>query len=329
MKKILTILLTAALLLSALTLLTVSVSAERSTSAMKFGSADVELTLVENFETFSASPFMDWGSVTPENGKMKFETPNVVDLYGINSAMLAENHDFTGAVNFVFSVENRSDGDIFFVFQPAEANGNNLFISGTMTDTPALLVNEDGEMEKARPNSNPSVVSGRYAYVIPMGFKGYVVIPVALITAHNDWDNSYFSGDPVLAKAGFHVAVDDATYLELFLDDMFICGALPAYEEPTEEPTEAPTEEPTSEEMTEAPTAEETTEAPTEQPTESTPVGTEEPTEQPTEAPTAEPTDAPATDESEEAKGGCGAVVGAIGILPLLVGAVLTLRRKD
>ena len=334
MKKILTLALTAALLLSAMTLLTIGVSAERDTATMKFGSENVELTLVEKFESFTATPSMGWGAVTPEDGKMKFESENVVDLYGIDSPMLKENHDFAGAKNFVFSVENRSDGDIFFVFQPAEPSGNNLFISGTMTDSAFLLVDENGKVETSRANTKLDVVSNRYGYIVPMGFKGYIVVPVALITAHMQWDTSYFSGDPVLAKAGFHVAVDDATYLEFFLDDMFICGELHAIEEPTEEPTEVPTEEPTetpTEEVTETPeettveTIEETTAEATE---EATQAATEEST---TEAVTddAATTEAATVEETEATEGGCGAVVGTLCILPLLAGAVLTLRKKD
>lgn len=89
-------------------------------------------------------------------------------------------------------------------------------------------------------------------------------------------------------------------------------------EEPTEAPTAEPTEEPTEE--PEEPTAE--PEEPTEEPADSTeaPAATTEATAAPTAAP---------VEGGEEAKGGCGSVVGGVGaVFALMAAAVVVLKKR-
>ncbi len=259
MNKFISLALTAVLLISAITLLTLTASAGGE-HTMTYGAASIELTLIEDFQTAEANPSYGWGAMTAVDGMLKIETTQAfVDAYEVQGHMVSGGVTFAGAENFVFSVKNnRSDGDTFFCFQPHDTTVGNLYL-GIMEDHPVLLIDEKGKVTEAKHTATPDLVNGRYAYVVPMGFEGYIVIPSALLVMHNQWDTPYYkTPDAVsLDSLGFHMAPDDATYVEMCIDDIFTCGALPAYEEPKPEtaaPTEAPTQPDTVPE-TAAPTA--------------------------------------------------------------------------
>ncbi len=332
MKKLLTIALTAALLLTAASLLALNVAAEDHEETFRYGNADVALTLVEDCTSVTAETFLNWGTMTGVNEALCINTAGAAftDAYKIKTNMFGS-ADLGSAQNIVFSItDNRSDGDIFFGFQPYSpsltVNDGNLF-TGWIEDAPILLVKEDGTCKEAAKAPSLDVANGRATYCIPMGFEGYLVFPVAALVVHGDWYNTHFvDGGADITSLGFHVALDDATYAEFSIDDVFVCGELPDYQAPVKE-TEAPTAAPTQPE-TNAPTEPETS----------------APTPSETDALTSPVTDAPTAPESletnaasstttvggaDEPAGGCASAITAFALLPVLAGAVLTLRRKD
>ena len=124
-------------------------------------------------------------------------------------------------------------------------------------------------------------------------------------------DLSEYAGQTVTVSFAVTPGADDKALHFLTIENLLVA----APEVPTEPETEEPTEE-TTEEVTE-PTTEEVTEPTTE-------ATTQLPTEQVTEAPTDVPTE-PA------AQGGCGAVVcgGAVVLVCVALGVVLTKKRRD
>ncbi len=321
MKRIITLVLAAVLLLSAMAAFTVTVAAEEVESSFKFGTADVNLTLVENFNSVEASPSYGWGSATSVDGMLRLATEGQAfcDTYQIKTGMLSSATTYSGVENFVFSIkDNRSDGDILFSLQPCDASmegsGTNLF-TGWMEEHPLWLVDANGKAEKAKQALSLDLANGRATYVIPMGFEGYLVFPVAAFVNHGDWTNSYYSDASKLAvsRFGFHVALDDAMYAEFCIDDAFVCGALPAYEAPVEGMTTAP--EATAPETTVATPDAETTVVEAE-------TTVADATE--TDATEAETTAA----ATEPASGGCGAAIGALAALPAMAIVSLVLLRK-
>ncbi len=359
MKKILTIVLTVALMLSALSLLVLNTAAEENESSFKFGNATVDLSLIEDFHSAEGSTFMNWGqfSIVEEMFKIEVSGGLIWDAYNLKTGMLSGNTTYTGAENFVFSIKNnRSDGDIFFAFQPHSptlaANDGNLF-TGWVEGQTIWLVDEKGKATEAKKCPSVDLMSGRAGYIIPMGFEGYIVFPMKNLVIHGDWGTTYYSDLSAvdIDAVGFHVALDDATYAEFCIDDMFVCGALPAYEAPTPE-TQAPetnspetnspetnapeTNEPESETVVESETAPESTAPESTAPESTAPETNEADSETVAEAPV-ESTDAPAESgtaavESETkvaADGGCSSVLTGLCVLPLALLGVAALRRRE
>ncbi len=325
MKKMWTFVLSAALLLASLSLAVLNTAAEEIETSFKFGNATVELTLIDNFNEGQGNTFQNWGVVASDGEMLKFELGGLPcnDSYNVKTGMLNADTDFTGAVNLVFSVkDNRSDGDLFFAFQPhsvsLDANEGNLF-TGWVEGETVWLVDEKGKATEAKKCPSVDLMSGRAGYILPMGFEGYIVFPVGNLVRHGDWANPYYTdgAKPDFDGLGFHIAKDDATYAELSLDDFFICGELPAYEKPTPETKPVETQPETMPE-TVAETVAET------QATAETTAGTIAET-------AADPVqDTAAVTEAPEKKGGCGAVMGGLCILPLVIlGAVAIRRRED
>ncbi len=342
MKKFLTIVLTLALMLSMLSLLVLNAAAEENETSFKFGNATVDLTLIDNFNEGVGNTFQNWGVVASDGEMLKLELGGLPcnDSYAIKTGMLGADTNFAGAVNFVFSIkDNRSDGDIFFSFQPhsptLEANDGNLF-TGWVEGQTVWLVDEKGKATEAKKCPNVDLMSGRAGYVLPMGFEGYLVFPVKNLVIHGDWANTYYTDLSKLDidSVGFHVAKDDATYAEFCIDDMFICGELPAYEKPTPEtkPVEtAPETEPvTAPVVTESETVLDTeSETPAE-----TPVDTEPETKEETvgdsdaSSSTATVGGADSGDDQPD-EGGCASLVGGLLVLPLIALGVVALRRRE
>ncbi len=337
MKKLLTLALTAALLLSAISLCTLSATAADGDTTIKYGSADLALTLVDGFDEEQTLPgFMNWGDGTMSNGELFLSSSlGMYDNYDIVTEALKANPTLGGNKYIAFQVINTSDGDIRMCFQPRvmkNGEASIAFLSQALAtgENTVKLVDSKGKAEDAR---YTDLSSGRDVFVIPYGFEGTIIIPqVVLATNPVDAPES-FAPDGVIEYStfGFHVVPDDATYVELTFTDVYAFSELPAYVAETEAPTEKPTEKST-EAPTEAPTAAPTdapTDAPTEAPTDApTAAPTEAPTDEPTAAPTDAPTDAPATEAPAE--GGCGATIGmgAVAILCAAAAAV-ALKKRD
>ncbi len=329
MKKLLAWILTAVLVLSALSVLPLTASAEEAAeTSFKYGNADVELTLIEDCTSITADTYLGWGTITSDGEMMVINTDGAqfTDAYGIRSEMLNK-ADLSGAKNIVFSIKNnRTDGDFFFTFQPHDPNvtgfSGNIF-TGWVEDAPLLLVDKDGKCMTAAKAPSLAVATDRAAYVIPWGFEGYLVFPVAAFANHGDWTNSYYvdGRTPVLDAMGFHVQPDDATYIEFSIDDIFVCGELPTYEAPAKE-TDAPTEP-----VTAAPT-DPVTEPETDPATEPE---TDPETDPETTAPT-DPTTEPTTELEEPAidNEGCASVLVGLSALPIIaLGAAVVLRKRE
>ncbi len=371
MKKLLTILLTAALLLSAISLFVLNTAAEEETNetSFKFGNATIDLTLIDNFNEGVGNTFQGWGTAASDGEMLKMELGGLPcnDSYGIKTGMLGADTDFTGAVNFVFSIkDNRSDGDIFFSFQPHSptlaANDGNLFTGWVDT---VWLVENNGKAKEAKKCPNVDLMSGRAGYILPMGFEGYIVFPVSNLVVHGDWETTYYTDLSALDidSVGFHVSKDDATYAEFSIDDMFVCGDLPAYEAPTPETKPAETQpaetqpvetQPAETQPAETQPAEtqpadtgaadtnvadtnaaETageTQADTVIPAESdTTVGDDTAAESKADTTAESKADTAADTKAEDQKeGGCASsLVGGLCVLPLIALAAVTLRRRE
>lgn len=142
-----------------------------------------------------------------------------------------ENPGLERAKHMVFSVLNYSNGDIYFCLSPN--NGGTELYMKPDTTTPVLLVDSDGYMTVSTPTMDTVLCSGRYGWLIPEMFDGYVVVPVSLFCSMGDWTNSACTGNDVYMEAlGFHFASNDATYIEAYVDDVMFCGDLPTYYEP-------------------------------------------------------------------------------------------------
>ncbi len=346
MKKLLTMALTAALLFAALSLLVVNTAAEDYETSFKFGNATVDISLVEDFHSAEGSTFMNWGqfSIVEEMFKIEVSGGLIWDAYNLKTGMLNGNTTYTGTENFVFSIkDNRSDGDLFFSFQPHSptlvVNDGNLF-TGWVEGQTVWLVDEKGKATEAKKCPSVDLMSGRAGYIIPMGFEGYIVFPMKNLVIHGDWGTTYYNDLSAvdIDAVGFHVALDDATYAEFCIDDVFVCGALPAYEKPTPETKPAETTAPATEPET-APVTEPETQAPATEPETAAPA-----TEPVTDAPSTEPeTNPTAPDESVETSAltetmepdilyeddGCTSVMGGLLVLPLIALGVVALRRRE
>ncbi len=353
MKKLLIVALTVALLLSTLSLLVLNTAAEENETSFRFGNVTIDLTLIDNLNEGVGNTFQNWGVAASDGEMLKMELGGLPcnDSYNIKTGMLNADTDFTGAVNLVFSVkDNRSDGDIFFSFQPHSqtlaANDGNLF-TGWVEGQTVWLVEENGKATEAKKCPSLDLMSGRAGYVLPMGFEGYIVFPIANFVVHGDWSTSYYqnSSDLDIDGLGFHISKDDATYAELSFDDFFTCGALPAYEKPTPETKPAETDAPATEPETTPATEPETlpeTDAPATEPEtaapetvaetepETTPVETQPDTSAETQAESKAETKGESETEASEKDGGCGGVLSGLCVLPLaLLGAVALRRRED
>ncbi len=349
MKKFLTVVMAVALLLSTLTLSVINTAAEEAVeTSFKFGSAEVALTLIDNLNSAEGSTWQGWGSLSVVDQMLKLELDNLPcnDSYGIKTGMLSADTDFTGAVNLVFSVkDNRSDGDIFFSIQPHSPsltlNEGNLF-TGWVEGQTVWLVDTNGRAKEAKKCPSVDLMSGRAGYVLPMGFEGYIVFPVANFVIHGDWANSYYVGDATLDidALGFHISKDDATYAEVSFDDLYTCGELPALDTETK-PAETTAPETAAPETAAPETAAPETAAPeTAAPETAAPETNAPETAAPeTNAPEVDTTaetkadttaDTVAETEAPKKEGGCGAVVGGLVALPVaLLGAAVLRRRED
>lgn len=249
MKRILSLCI-AALLMVALFVL--PATAEDNTKVM-YGADEITLTLLSDLSGDGrVEGFGGLGFATYGDGQLLIETShNMFDAYGMDAEAFSAAGELTGVKYIVFSVENNSDGDIYFCFQPT-ANGSNIFISGTLArENPVVMLSDKGKVSNAK-FSAERAINGRDGLLIPQNFAGYIFIPVGILADLNSLSTPYFTGDVTLQSSGYHTAPDDATYIELLIFDIFTCGELPEYREP-EQPTE-----PVAEVTTEAP-AEETT----------------------------------------------------------------------
>lgn len=278
------------------------------TVEMPYGSNKVTLTPVEDFETGEAAP--NYGYYTVANHVLKIESTKIADAYGLTTEMFPT-ADFNGVEAFVFAINNRSDGAVFFCFQPLSASGGNLFLSDSMPAHPALLVTEKGVVSEATYNDSLEVASNRYGCRVPGGFHGYLVIPVCRLVSHGNWDTPYFTGALDLQKVGFSISVDDATYIELTVKDMYSCGALP---ELTSEPETKPAAEAPTVPATEKPQTQPATEPVTVSQTATEPV-----------------TEAPSTTGDTGTSSGCGSTVAgcALTVFVFLAGGALTLKKSE
>ena len=253
MKKFLAIVVAAVLMISTLAMMPLSTSANQAEggvpTSFMFGDTEVSLSLVTDYTgmTQTTDGFLECQAnpiISGTDHSVQFLSGSWVgcDLYAHQLGAEIENPVMTGAKNIVFSVQNYSDGDVYFCMSPKN-DSDNLFMQPN-TDTPVLLVDYDGYMEESTPTADTSVCSGRYGWTIPELFEGYVIVPVSLFCVLGEWNTSAYGADPIIKGVGFHFASDISTYIEVYVDDILHCGDLPEYIEPGAGETEAPETEP-------------------------------------------------------------------------------------
>ena len=293
------------------------------TKTIDYGTAKVDLRVIDTFEgeTAFVDGYGSLGSGTFKDGTFFIESShNMYDAYSIKTAAI-ETANWDGMQYVVFEVENTSDGDIYFGFQPAAADGASLFMSSQLAEGhPVLMYNTaKGELKNAK-WSGVQAINNRDCFIVPWKFTGYIFLPMYIMADLNKLGTSLMPDGGSFSAYGFHAYPDDATYIEITVKGIYACAEPPAFEAP-EKPTEAPTEKPT-----EAPTAA-PTEAPTSAPTE--PI-TEVPTAAPTEAATTATVD-PATTEAvteKTEKKGCGSVLVSSAVVIVLAASAFTFTKK-
>lgn len=293
------------------------------TKTIDYGTAKLDLRVIDAFagETAFVDGYGSLGSGTFKDGTFFIESShNMYDAYSIKTKAI-ETADWDGMQYVVFEVENTSDGDIYFGFQPAAADGSSLFMSSALAEIhPVVMYNTNKNEVKNAKWSGVQAINNRDCFIVPWKFTGYIFMPMYIMADLNKLGTSLMPDGGSFSAYGFHAYLDDATYIEITIKGMYACAELPVFEAP-EKPTEAPTEKPT-----EAPTAA-PTEAPTAAPTEAM---TEVPTAAPTEAATAAPetktqTEA-VTDKAE--KSGCGSILGNSAVLILLSASAFAFTKK-
>ena len=229
---------------------------------ISYGDKQVQIKLVENFNDSVVSPW-DYGICEIIDGDVILSeeyAASCVDRYGITAPMLKAAGKLTGAKYVVLSLTNKSDGEVWFCFQPDTPGYEHAYMGGEM-DLELYLVGLDGTVSVIdEPAAETSQNNGRYGYGIPEGFDGYLFMPSSIFCDHGDWSTPIFTNDdPVFTAVGFDVNGDEPSFFLVTVHDMYICTqelpeiAPKSTEAPTEAPTEVPTEVPTAE-PTEAPT---------------------------------------------------------------------------
>lgn len=211
----------------------------------------VTLKLVESFDN-SKDAESPYGKCTIENGEILLEgMVTCVDRYGIKAPELKAAGVLEGAKYIVFSVENSSDGDVWFSFQPEVPGCGNVFLGGEIEGGRFILVDKEGNMTvETEADGVPDTNNGRYGYTIPEEFQGYVFIPKELFCRHQQWSKPVFDEgkDPEFTAVGFNVYSDIAALYEVKILDMYTAEELPEYvAKPTPEPTNTPEPTPTKE----------------------------------------------------------------------------------
>ena len=204
----------------------------------------VQLELIETFDESVVNPW-EYGECEIIDGDIVLSEENAascVDRYGITAPMLKEVGTLTGAKYVVLSLTNKSDGDIWFCFQP-DVPGHDHAYMGRM-GLNLYLVGTDGTVSMInRPAAELAQNNGRYSYCIPEGFDGYLFMPSAIFCDHGKWSNSIFKNDdPLFTAVGFDVNGDEPTFFLVTVHDLYICTQeLPELTpRPTDEPTEVP-----------------------------------------------------------------------------------------
>ena len=220
MKKFLSLALAALLMLTTMAVaLPMSVSAAETVN-MTVGQDTVTLTTVEKFEhvTTATGPcFHTWGSaITEENSLKLYNTAEDGVVYvDVPASDLLKQSDFTSYENFVFYVRNNSGKDLYLSFQP-----NTVMPDSTLaTSNLAYTVTATGE---ATATVTSKFWNEHLGHCITTGFEGYLVIPKA-----------QYSGFTMNANGVLRFMIWNSGVIDnFFIDDMYICGALPAYEVP-------------------------------------------------------------------------------------------------
>ena len=204
----------------------------------------VQLRLVETFDESVVDPW-EYGECEIIDGDIVLSEENAascVDRYGITAPMLKEEGKLTGAKYIVLSLTNKSDGEVWFCFQPDTPGHDHAYMGKMGLDL--YLVGTDGTVSVINePAAELAQNNGRYSYSIPEGFNGYLFMPSAIFCDHGKWFKSIFTNDdPIFTAVGFDVNGDEPSYFLVTVHDMYICTQeLPELApKPTEEPTEAP-----------------------------------------------------------------------------------------
>ncbi len=329
MKKFLALCLSLTLLVTACTFF--CMAAETDTT-VKYGKADLSLTLIDPFDETQELPgFMNWGNGWMENGHIYMECAggSLYDIYAMTTAALQDNATLGGHTHMVLAVKNTSDGDIFFGIQPDvlyEGAAIHAYLSSELARAnPVKLVSTDGTVKDAAFWNQRS--AGREVFLIPYEFEGYVIIPHAILATDIESQTAVSpDGKLEYTGLGLHALPDDASYLELTITAAYACSSLPAYEAPETQPETQPETVPETTPETSAPAESGSTADTTADSTAST--EPDSPDETPADTTGAPDTTAPTTQASPA--GGCSASVSAALLLvAVAAGAMLTHRRKD
>lgn len=216
---------------------------------ISYGKEKVTMTLVDNLDEVTIGN-ATFGSFEGKGGSIVITTSDIADNYDIKLTQSLTNADaYKGKTYIALDVLNNSDGDIYFCAMPHVDGSPNLFLRPNDT-TKTVLVDSTGEMTEAVWTEEASL-SGRYGFLIPEGFEGYLFIPFTSFCEHNKWDTSYITEAKPLEHLGMHTAYDTASYIEFFVNDLYTVAELPEYKAaeegtPTPEPTGKATAETTA-----------------------------------------------------------------------------------
>lgn len=199
---------------------------------IKYGKATINAKLLDDFSNSQVDQSKVWrdGTVEMKDGRAYGKSSFIVDCYIISVPNANEHKDLYRSAEYIgFEIENASDGSVYYCFQ-GTINGADALTS-PFGGKDIVLVDKDGVVQDVTFTSNPTVYE-RYAFMVPEGFKGYVLIPTTNVTARTDWNTSIWSNTINIDGVAFHASLGqdttpkgDATNIEFYVDNFFVVSS--------------------------------------------------------------------------------------------------------
>lgn len=206
---------------------------------LTYGKEKVDLVLVDDLSELNIQN-VTYGSFSVEDSKLIITAPIMADVYGISVPQAEANKElFSNAKYIAFDIKNTGAEDTYFCFQPQIGSTENKFISPK--GDKIYFVDNTGLRTEVVWTEDVVVTVGRYSFIIPGFYEGYVLIPVTSLVNINSWDAPAWQNDDYISAVGFNVSSVSGLATTIEIDNMYITGELPAYEfVATAEPTATP-----------------------------------------------------------------------------------------